>query len=165
MERGKHSEETKKKISESLHKYYNTNVVTKILKKCKTCGKEFSTYTENQNFCSSECYNVYRTQLKIDFWLKGDEIYNTQYMPLFIKNYLFKIHNSKCQKCGWGNINKHTNKVPLQIHHIDGDCTNNSEDNLELLCPNCHALTENFGSSNKNSKRLFRRQKLYSEEK
>ncbi len=41
---------------------------------------------------------------------------------------------------------------------------NNSEDNLQLLCPNCHALTENFGSRNKNSKRVFRKQKLFSQE-
>ena len=31
---------------------------------------------------------------------------------------------------------------------------NNNEDNLELLCPNCHALTENYGNLNKNSKRI-----------
>ena len=27
----------------------------------------------------------------------------------------------------------------------------NAENNLELLCPNCHSLTENFGSRNKNA--------------
>ena len=39
------------------------------------------------------------------------------------------------------------------MHHIDGDCTNNKMENLQLLCPNCHSLTSNFGSLNKNSKR------------
>ena len=24
------------------------------------------------------------------------------------------------------------------VHHIDGNCTNNKEENLQLLCPNCH---------------------------
>ena len=37
------------------------------------------------------------------------------------------------------------------IHHIDGNCLNNDESNLQVLCPNCHAMTENFGSRNKNA--------------
>lgn len=44
--------------------------------------------------------------------------------------------------------------MPLEVHHIDGNCTNNKEENLQLLCPNCHSLTPNSGSLNKgNSKR------------
>ena len=31
---------------------------------------------------------------------------------------------------------------------------NNSEENLQLLCPNCHSLTENFGSRNINCTRI-----------
>jgi hypothetical protein len=32
----------------------------------------------------------------------------------------------------------------LEIHHIDGDDTNNSRENVEALCPNCHSQTPNF---------------------
>ena len=35
------------------------------------------------------------------------------------------------------------------IHHIDGDYKNNNEDNLQLICPNCHSLTETYKSHNK----------------
>ena len=59
----------------------------------------------------------------------------------------------KCEKCGWGEKNPITNTTPLQIHHIDGNCKNNKEENLQLLCPNCHSLTETFGRLNKNSTR------------
>lgn len=52
---------------------------------------------------------------------------------------------------GWGEVNPYTNLVPLQIHHVDGNSTNNKEENLEVLCPNCHSLTENFGSRNTNT--------------
>jgi predicted HNH restriction endonuclease len=62
-------------------------------------------------------------------------------------------YNGKCQICGWGEINPYTNKTPLQVHHIDGNSENNIENNLQLLCPNCHSLTENFGSRNKNAPR------------
>lgn len=50
-------------------------------------------------------------------------------------------------------IEKVTGEPPLHVHHIDGDATNNSEDNLQLLCPNCHSLTENYGRLNAKSTR------------
>jgi len=34
--------------------------------------------------------------------------------------------------------------VPLELNHKDGDHGNNSKGNLELLCPNCHALTPHY---------------------
>ena len=36
------------------------------------------------------------------------------------------------------------NPIPLEIHHINGNNTDNRLDNLKLLCPNCHALTSNY---------------------
>jgi 5-methylcytosine-specific restriction endonuclease McrA len=29
--------------------------------------------------------------------------------------------------------------IPLELHHIDGDHTNNRLENLQVLCPTCHA--------------------------
>ena len=40
--------------------------------------------------------------------------------------------------------NPTTGKIPLELHHKDGDYSNNDEDNLELLCPNCHSLTATY---------------------
>ena len=34
--------------------------------------------------------------------------------------------------------------VPLELNHKDGDHGNNAKENLELLCPNCHALTPHY---------------------
>lgn len=51
-------------------------------------------------------------------------------------------------KCGWGKIHDITNNVPIQLNHINGDSNNNNLKNVELLCPNCHSLTYNFGSLN-----------------
>lgn len=39
--------------------------------------------------------------------------------------------------------------IPLELHHKDGDRTNNLLRNLELLCPNCHAPTDNYRGKNK----------------
>jgi len=40
-------------------------------------------------------------------------------------------------------------KIPLELHHVDGDRFNNELVNLQVLCPNCHALTDNYSGRNK----------------
>ncbi len=32
----------------------------------------------------------------------------------------------------------------MALHHANGDGTDNRLENLMMLCPNCHAQTENF---------------------
>lgn len=34
--------------------------------------------------------------------------------------------------------------IPLELHHINGNRFDNRLSNLQLLCPNCHALTNNY---------------------
>jgi len=41
-----------------------------------------------------------------------------------------------CEKCGF----KASHPCQLDIHHIDGNHTNNSINNLTTLCANCHRL-------------------------
>ena len=63
-------------------------------------------------------YNNY-----IERWLKGQETGrrgNTG-ISRHIRKYLFQAHNNSCQLCNWSEINNHTNLIPLEIHHIDGN--------------------------------------------
>lgn len=39
--------------------------------------------------------------------------------------------------------------ITLELEHKDGDNQNNSRDNLEFLCPNCHSLTPTWRGRNK----------------
>ena len=55
-----------------------------------------------------------------------------------------------------GETNKHTGNIPLEIEHKDGNYANNSEDNLELLCPNCHSLTATYKGANRGNGRKAR---------
>jgi hypothetical protein len=41
-----------------------------------------------------------------------------------------------CELCGF----KPINKCQLDVDHIDGNRQNNSDDNLQTLCANCHRL-------------------------
>lgn len=55
--------------------------------------------------------------------------------------------NEACLSCG---LNTWLGeKISLELNHIDGINKNNTRDNLEALCPNCHSLTENWRGRNK----------------
>ncbi|MFN4145246.1 MAG: HNH endonuclease signature motif containing protein [Runella sp.] len=56
----------------------------------------------------------------------------------------FKQH--LCESCGLAKWLD--NPIPLELHHVDGNRLNNSLTNLKLLCPNCHAFTENYRAKN-----------------
>ncbi len=64
------------------------------------------------------------------------------------KNILWKRQNKKCNHCGY-NLYVDPNKGPYQLHHIDGNSKNISIDNEEVLCCNCHYLTDNWGFRNR----------------
>lgn len=59
---------------------------------------------------------------------------------------LIKIRGHQCECCK--NTEWLGQPITLQVHHKDGDKTNNTLENLQLLCPNCHSYTDNFGSKN-----------------
>lgn len=121
---------------------------------CEHCGSEFILYQSSTGrFCSNKCQQDHRRKEYLDKWKNGEEngLVGEYSMSKFVRNYLLEKNNNRCQICGWGERNQYTKKVPLQIHHIDGNCTNNKEENLQVLCPNCHSLTENYGKRNKNA--------------
>ena len=162
----------KKFCNSSCAASYNNNGVTRNYKGgphkskcCLNCGKNLN--KTQTYYCSRECQTEYEYKKYIERWKNGEENGQSGVGGISdrIKRYLFGKYNNSCQCCGWSEKNKYTNNVPLQIHHIDGDCTNNKEENLQLLCPNCHSLTETFGSIGKYvSKRVDRRKKYFRQE-
>lgn len=75
------------------------------------------------------------------------EFGNPQYKNTnFLKKRLIKegLKENKCEVCGISG-----DEVSLELHHIDGDHTNNRLSNLQILCPNHHSQTENFRGRNK----------------
>ena len=129
------------------------------LRVCLNCGKELD-YSASK-YCSQSCQTEFQYKSYIERWKNGEEsgVVGKYEVSAHIRRYLFKKYNCSCQICGWNEVNPVSGKVPLQIHHIDGDCLNNREENLQLLYPNHHALTETYGSLNKDSARVYRKQK------
>ena len=147
----------KKFCSSSCAATYNNLQRGKKEKKCLYCNNTI----HRGSYCNNTCYAKYKNDEYIKRWLNGEESGTIGHCEIAnaVRNYIFEKYNYQCQECGFNKINEYTNKSILQIHHIDGDCTNNIESNLKLLCPNCHALTENFGNRNQNSTRLDKRLK------
>ena len=105
--------------------------------------------------CKQETLNSYLKKMNIEYagrmnWAKGKT--TNKYIPAIeyikkdnVKSYVLKnklirdgIKEQKCEICGLSTwLNK---DIPLELHHIDGNHYNNQLDNLQILCPNCHAL-------------------------
>ena len=131
------------------------------MKKCVYCNRTLS--NKQEKYCSRECQTLFQRQEFIIKWKNGEESGWTKSsgMSTHIRNYMLEKAGHKCQQCGWSKTHPITLRVPLEIHHVDGDCRNCSEDNLEVLCPNCHSLTPNFGSLNKEGRGEINSRKNY----
>ena len=131
-----------------------TNPLKKDKKYCKHCNKELN--TKAKIFCNHNCqinsqYNEY-----IERWKNGNELgYKGKAKALAnpIRKYMLLKHNNTCQECGWNKHHPVDNRPLVEIDHIDGDASNCKEENLRVLCPNCHSMTPTFRARNKTSTR------------
>jgi hypothetical protein len=104
---------------------------------------------------------VHQYKKYIEAWkqgmVSGGRGVRTKNISRHLKRYLIEVHGEQCSLCGWNQRHAVTGRVPLEIDHIDGDAENNKEENLRVLCPNCHSLTANFRNLNKTKGRTWRR--------
>ena len=119
--------------------------------KCVNCDKKL--LTKKYKYCSYYCNSEYNKNIIFNKIESGDITLNSRQY----KKYLIDKYGDKCMECGWNKINPITNKVPIELEHIDGNSENNSLDNLKLLCPNCHSLTPTYRALNIGNGRHSRR--------
>lgn len=120
-------------------------------------------YICRQLHCKPETLNSYLEKMNITYagnmglkGMKSDPKYKTaqEYIKSScIKSHILKqklirdgIKQDKCEICGisiWQGI-----KLPLELHHKDGNHYNNNFDNLQILCPNCHSIQEGNAGAN-----------------
>jgi predicted nucleic acid-binding Zn ribbon protein len=152
---------SKKFCSRSCAASYNNRGICRnpkkdpMTNKCLLCDKQIR---QDQKYCSVLCQRTYEYKEYIRKWKAGEisGLIGDNWIEVsgYIRRYIFEKYNHKCAECGWAQINPYTGKLPLEVEHIDGDATNNKEENLTLLCPNCHSLTPTYRGANKgNGKR------------
>lgn len=128
-------------------------LIDKTLKKCLNCNNLCNDY--RRKYCRQECKIEYTYNKFIEDWKNGNIdgcLKNSGKASSTIHKYIWNKYDSKCARCGWAEIHPTTGHPPLEVEHIDGDWTNCKEDNLILLCPNCHALTLTYRALNKTRK-------------
>jgi hypothetical protein len=56
------------------------------------------------------------------------------------------LKENRCEICG---IDSWLDRpLNTQLHHLNGDGTDNRLENLQFLCPNCHSQTDTYGGRN-----------------
>ncbi len=131
-------------------------------KKCIECQTELSTRFQKK-YCSNQCQKEFEYRTYILRWKMGKENGNigitAKNISGHLKKYLFEKYKEKCALCKWDKRHPKTGTAPLEIDHKDGNSENNKEENLILLCPNCHALTPYFKNFNRGKGRQWRKDK------
>lgn len=141
--------------------------------KCDLCKSEHSGKYGSGRFCSSKCARSFATKnnrveinKKISASLHGksckvpkealeragktrsifriNKILSSNWENLTYwerRDRVFYEQKGKCKNC---KIDNWLNRlIKLEYHHKDGNRDNNSRENVEYLCPNCHSQTNN----------------------
>ena len=82
-----------------------------------------------------------------DIFKENSEFSPSKLLPKFLA---YTNKERKCEGCGKSTIvcKGKEYAIPLQVHHINGIRTDHRVENLEILCPTCHALTDNYAGKN-----------------
>lgn len=78
-----------------------------------------------------------------DFLVKGRRCASSALKERLIRE---GIKEHRCENCRRETWEDHP--IPLELDHINGDSDDNRLRNLRILCPNCHALTDNYRGRN-----------------
>jgi len=97
-------------------------------KPCVICGTLILA-SANKKTCSRKCANKHRKGIKYKINRPRDKV--KHYKSLKLR--LLKKRGKKCERCGFSKYEI------LQVHHRNQNRKDNTLDNLELICPNCHA--------------------------
>lgn len=117
-----------------------------LIFKCLNCGDQKSIGKNSKGkYCNSSCQQEFQTSEKIE---------NGTASSKTLKRHLIKTLGYKCSSC---NLSEWLGKpITLELEHIDGNSENNQQENLTLLCPNCHSQTDTYKAKNKGNGRHSR---------
>ena len=106
--------------------------------KCINCNKEIKTTYKNRKYCCIKCQHEFQQKQWEEKWLSGEisGFHDTDHwgnIPDRIRNYLFRINNNKCSKCGYKYVP--TNKQMLLSMHIGRT--------RYMKCPKCNKKSWN----------------------
>lgn len=94
---------------------------------------------------------------KMENWRKKFEenVQTKSFDDLTLKERRERILREQEGRCSMCNSPQMWNNLPLkfELDHISGDRSDESRNNLRLVCPNCHSQTETYKTTKTNRKR------------
>lgn len=104
------------------------------------------------HFMGRRANTVYHKDIPLDEYINGGKKIKSAH--LLAKLIKAGVKQRKCESCGI--VDWNSKPIVLHLHHCDGNPDNNSLDNLQVLCPNCHSQTDNFkGLANSKPKKQY----------
>lgn len=119
--------------------------------KCISCE---SLSSNKSGYCTKACRQNHEIELWLDGKLDGHQKYKH---AAYVQRYLEQRSRKVCEMpdCTEQRVRDNGRHI-LQVDHIDGNWRNNKPENLRLICPSCHALTDTFAGYNKGKGRTWK---------
>ena len=113
---------------------------------CVYCGLSVRKANTLGKYCSNACQQKYERRVAVESNTASSKT---------VKKYIAETVGYFCSECGideWSG-----KKIVLELEHKSGNSEDNILDNVCLLCPNCHSLTDTYKNKNKGNGRHSRR--------
>ena len=123
---------------------------------CRKLGMHWNTF--RRYTIKFDCFNPNQSHKGVKLGertgkIQTEDILNGKYPDY--QTYKLKIRliregfiKDECCLCGWCGKRKGEEFSTCELHNKDENSHNHCLSNLELICPNCHSLTENYRSKN-----------------
>lgn len=118
---------------------------------CIICKKP----THNKHHCSNECRYTHDEQNREELFKNGK-----QKRRGIVYKFLVERDGNKCAECELPGTWRQK-PLRLWVDHKDGDASNDSPKNFQLLCPNCESQTETSRGKNRGKGRKSRGMPCY----
>jgi len=138
-------------IKRSLIEIKSSRIKPEQYFKCLSCDVVFVRRPNqikkgHKTCCSQQCSVKHRVKVKLeeryDQFKNGELTYRSE-----LRKILFEKNGNVCSCC---TLTTWLDKpIPLWLDHINGNASDNSPENLRLICLNCDALSNTFGGKNK----------------
>jgi 5-methylcytosine-specific restriction endonuclease McrA len=144
--------EANKKISASLKARKREEVDETVNHYfCKMCEKGFArkhSLNSHVGQCPKNPNHVQRLTKRAEEWNSLLSLSYNEVPERLRREKVFREQEGKCNSCGLSEWLGQA--ITLELEHKNGNHHDNSRENVELLCPNCHSMTHTWRGRNKN---------------